>query len=629
MTVLAGIAFSTLLTGLVCYLLGRFQLGNIVRFFPHPVIGGFLAGSGWLLVVGSCRVMYETHSSLEHMGDFFSWDVVRAWVPGAIFGLFLYVVSRRARHYLTLPALIVLALVVFFSWLHFAHISVASARADGWMLEVKANQVFRPIQMSAYLGQADWGAIILQSGAFGAILLTAVISILLNTTALELAVDRDIDLNQELRAAGLTNLAGGLCGCMPNCQSLSLAKLASEMGAPSRLVGLFSALICAGLLWFGSNLLDYIPRFVLGGILLFHGIEFLVEWIWNAFFELAFEDYLLVQSILLIVTLFGYLFGVGAGILIATVFFVVKYSGIKIVKATLSGLTCHSSVDRWPPQKRVLQAHGEEIHILRLTGYIFFGSASNLLHRIRLRTLDPRLPRLRCLILDFKNVSGLDASALVSMRKLVRLALKEEFILAVSSITPDVEVHFRQEGLMLDQVSHLRLFPDCDRALEWCEDLILERESLRVQRLPGTLREILRDTYSWPVEIDPFFLYLERVDLEVGQRLISQGTLDSEIYFLESGRVNVVVELDHGRQMRVSTLEAGTVVGEIGLYLHRRRTASVIVEQKGTAYRLTAAQLKKMEAERPALAIAFHQFIIWTLADRMGNQMAALQALSE
>ncbi len=80
--------------------------------------------------------------------------------------------------------------------------------------------------------------------------------------------------------------------------------------------------------------------------------------------------------------------------------------------------------------------------------------------------------------------------------------------------------------------------------------------------------------------------------------------------------------------MRVRTLEPGTVVGEIGLYLHRRRTASVIVEEKGAAYRLTAAQLKKMEAERTPLALAFHQFIIWTLADRMSNQMVTIQVLS-
>src|SRR5271154_1791916 len=56
-TVLAAIATSTLLVGLVLFLLGANRLGSIVRYTPYPVIGGFLAGSGWLLVTGSVRVI--------------------------------------------------------------------------------------------------------------------------------------------------------------------------------------------------------------------------------------------------------------------------------------------------------------------------------------------------------------------------------------------------------------------------------------------------------------------------------------------------------------------------------------------------------------------------------------------
>jgi SulP family sulfate permease len=440
-------------------------------------------------------------------------------------------------------------------------------------------------------------------------------------------VDRDIDLNQELRAAGLTNLAGGLGGGMASCQSLSLSKLATEMGAPTRLVGLFSAAVCAVLLWFGSDLLGCIPRFVLGGILMFHGIEFLVEWVWDAYFELAKEDYLLVLLILVIVTLFGYLEGVGAGILIATVFFVVKYSSIKIVKTSLSGVDCQSTVDRWPPQKRLLHKHGGQINILRLTGYIFFGSANSLVHRILHRSVDTTQPKLLFLVLDFQHVSGMDASALISMRKLARLAVKEGFTLVATSIPKDIEHHFRTEGLAFNHVPHLRLFADCDHGIEWCEDQILERESARMQKLPGTLRQILEDTYSWPIDISNLFNYLKAIEVTKGQTLIAQGKFEASLYFIESGRVKVEVKLDYGRHMRVRTLEAGTVVGEIGLYLHSRRTASVIAEQEGTVYRLSGSELRRMEAEEPALALAFQEFIIWTIADRLNNQNHTIKAL--
>jgi len=48
-TVVTTIALTTLLTGLFFFCLGTFKLGGLVRYLPYPVVGGFLAGSGWLL----------------------------------------------------------------------------------------------------------------------------------------------------------------------------------------------------------------------------------------------------------------------------------------------------------------------------------------------------------------------------------------------------------------------------------------------------------------------------------------------------------------------------------------------------------------------------------------------------
>ena len=40
-------------------LLGRLHLGQWIRFVPYPVVGGFLAGTGWLIIRGSFRVMVD------------------------------------------------------------------------------------------------------------------------------------------------------------------------------------------------------------------------------------------------------------------------------------------------------------------------------------------------------------------------------------------------------------------------------------------------------------------------------------------------------------------------------------------------------------------------------------------
>lgn len=56
-TILMTLSVSALVTGILLYLLGYFRQGRVVRFIPYPVVGGFLAGTGYLLLEGVCRVM--------------------------------------------------------------------------------------------------------------------------------------------------------------------------------------------------------------------------------------------------------------------------------------------------------------------------------------------------------------------------------------------------------------------------------------------------------------------------------------------------------------------------------------------------------------------------------------------
>ncbi|MFN2283513.1 MAG: sulfate permease and related transporter, partial [Anaerolineae bacterium] len=84
-----------------------------------------------------------------------------------------------------------------------------------------------------------------------------------------------------------------------------------------------------------------------------------------------------------------------------------------------------------------------------------------------------------------------------------------------------------------------------------------------------------------------------------------------------------------GRAARVRTMNAGTIVGEIGLYLGSQTSAAVVAEEAGTLYYLSSDNLKKMENEAPALAAAFHKFVAQHLSERLAETTEILQALSD
>ena len=104
-TVLALLASTSFLVGGAAFLLGQFRLGNLIRFIPYPVIGGFLAGTGWFLSLGAI-LMLTRLPQLSSVGELLNPVMLLRWVPGCIFAVLLLWLQRRYSHPLTLPGLI-------------------------------------------------------------------------------------------------------------------------------------------------------------------------------------------------------------------------------------------------------------------------------------------------------------------------------------------------------------------------------------------------------------------------------------------------------------------------------------------------------------------------------------------
>jgi SulP family sulfate permease len=620
-TVIVTMALTSLFTGSFFWLLGRFRLGNLIRFIPYAVISGFLAGSGWLVVQGAIGVMTETPFSVMQLPALLQPHLLIKWLPSLIFAGLLLVAVRCFTHFLIVPALLLVALGLFYLILLGTNTSIAEASARGWLLgPFPQGGLWYPLTFSP-LRQVNWALILGQSGNVVAILMISVISLLLNASGLELTVRNDIDLNQELKSAGIANILSGFVGGPVGYQTLSDTALGHSMGTNSRLVGLTSAAVCAVALLFGASLLSYFPKPIAGCALLFLGLSFLTEWLYDAWFKLPKSEYILVIMILIVVGTFGFLEGISVGVLIAIVLFVVNYSRIDVVKHKLSGVNCQSNVDRALPQKRLLQAHGEELYILKLQGFIFFGTANTLVEQIRQRATDPTLPPLRFVILDFRLISGLDSSALHSFEKTQRLADAQNFTLILVHLSPRLRRQFEDNGYFI--------FADLDHGIEYCEEHILVAASGDQTQKKYTLQGRLSEALPEPHKMASMLNYFERQDVRAGCYVIRQGDPPRGLYFIESGQLTAELEQEDGKVIRLRRMGAGTVVGEVGLYVGSPASASVVTNQPSTIYYLSVDSLKRMEQIAPELAAAFHKFIACVLGERLVDQTAALQALLE
>jgi SulP family sulfate permease len=624
--VLVAIAATTLLTGAFFLVLGFLKLGELVRFIPYPVVGGFLAGTGWLLVKGSFGVMADFPLAISNTAALLQPDQLILWVPGTLFGLLLFVGLRRIKHSLAMPAILSLVVVLFYFVLLATGTSIQEVIDRGLLLgAVSGKATWQPLVLVNPLA-ADWTAILGQSGNIAVILIVTAVSLLLNASALELTFQQDIDLNRELRVAGFANILSGLGGGAIGYHALDMSTLCYRTGARSRLPGLVAGAICAVILFAGVPLLAFIPTPILGGLLLFVGLGFLVEWVVDGWSKLPRSDYAVVLLILIVIGATDFLIGVSVGLVAMIVLFVLKYSRINVIRHALSGAEMKSNVVRSVYHRQVLRNLGRHIYILKLQGFIFFGTANALLEQIRARVVDAEQPQVRHIMLDFRRVTGLDSSAVLSFVKARQIAEARGITLLLTDISESIQHQFDQGGLFRNGEG-VRIFADLDHSLEWCEYQLLESERITDLIMPLTLRSQLAASGFEESNAACLMQFLEKVQVEEGEYLIRQGAEADALYFVEQGGVSVFLESEDGKQVRLNTMGPGTVVGELGLYLGTTRTASVIADSSTVAYRLSRAALFTMRKTEPELAAAFHEFVVRLLSERLVATTQTLEAV--
>ena len=81
-------------------------------------------------------------------------------------------------------------------------------------------------------------------------------------------------------------MVSGLCTSPVGYHTLSLSVLVKKMGSYGRFAAILSAALCAVTLFFGGSLLSLLPKFILGGLLLFLGLSFLIEWLYDGWFKM-------------------------------------------------------------------------------------------------------------------------------------------------------------------------------------------------------------------------------------------------------------------------------------------------------------------------------------------------------
>jgi SulP family sulfate permease len=364
---------------------------------------------------------------------------------------------------------------------------------------------------------------------------------------------------------------------------------------------------------------------VLGGLIAYLGFHLLINTLYEGYFRLRRTEYLVVVVILLVVAVWGFLLGVAVGLGVSLLLFALSYSRIEVIRNAISGVHLRSNVARSDGEEMTLMERAKQLYILQLQGYVFFGTAYNLLTSAqqRIQSTDAEI---RYLLLDFRHVNGLDSSAIASFLRLRRLAKANSVRLILTEVPADIRNHLERGEVVIENDDVCRIYPDLDRGLEACENEIIQ-EAPPSMLPPPMLFYDLQDVFNGREDMLRFLGYLERVEAPAGFDLFRQGDISKDLYLIESGELTAWLEIDGRKIKRLRTMGPGSVVGESGLYMGEKRSATVTASRQATLYRLSEEALRRLTDEAPELAAAFHHFVVTLLARRIVHSTGPVKSL--
>lgn len=594
--------------GALCMLIGGLRWANAIRFIPHPVASGFVAGIGGVVCLAAFSLGGADLATMS-VPDLFEPAALSRWVPSVLYGAALYAAIRRWGNPLILPVSAILVVGGYQAVAALAGMSAEQARQAGHLIATSAQGSLWPSFGPADFALVDWAVIAAQLPNLLVLGVVALICVVMSLAGLEVALGEDLDWNREFRAAGSASMVAGLGGGTFVSMIVPSSYRNKLLGASTRLTGSVCALVIGGALFFGSGLLRFVPVSLVAGFLLFAGIGMIAEGLVRNRRRLPLSEYGIVVLICSVIVGFGLVEGVAVGLLAALVFFSVRFSRVDPIAGQFTGSTLRSGKVRSLPDRAILLERGAAIQGCRLRGYLFFGSAWPLAAKLKQSIEGSEPPT--CLLLDLQAVSGFDFSAVSVLGRFFRAASAGgvQVVLSVSSASLRAAL---VRNLPPAVMAGLSVERSEDRALERCEDLVLEawvsqtrgaderRDALLLRTASDLERHLERQAQFEDLmgRLEP---WLADISLPAGKMLRGGGRED--LLLLTEGRASVY---DPGGQ-RLRQCAAGDPVGPLSAI--DGRAAQVIADEPCRAVVMAAAAWRRLEQEDPQLALELYRHL--------------------
>ncbi len=358
------------LAGIFQILFGILRVGTYIKYFPYPVISGFMTGVGLIIILFQLFPFFglpnpkSTIEVLQNLSAIFKEANVAAIGIGVLTILIYYLFPKITKKVpSTLVALIVVTLVAY---LFKIEVPLIGEIPSG-LPDIKIDGFFS-IPAEAYVLIVEYGIILAALGSIDS-LLTSVIADNITKTR--------HDSNRELIGQGIGNAVAAIFGGIPGAGATKGTVININSGGKTRLSGAIHGLFLLIILLGAGSLAAYIPIPVLAGILIPVGLNIIDYKALKHLLKVPLSDTVVLILVLLMTTFGNLIYAVGTGILLASLLFMKNIGDLAKERSEIISLENSAAETLWEDEKNLFNEFKGSIFIKHLYGPLFFGFASD------------------------------------------------------------------------------------------------------------------------------------------------------------------------------------------------------------------------------------------------------------
>ncbi|MBD10648.1 MAG: sodium-independent anion transporter [Flavobacteriaceae bacterium] len=444
-----------LLGGIFQIVFGLINIAGYVKYFPYPVVSGFMSGVGLIIIIlqlfpfaglGSEKSTWLVMQDLPRLFSDFNWQAVAL----GTFTIVVYLVFPYITKAIP-SALVALILASVASYFLKWDVPIIGEIPSG-LPSLQVSGLFS-VEASAYSIILEYALVLAVLGSIDS-LLTSVIADNMTKTK--------HNSNRELIGQGIGNSIAAIFGGIPGAGATKGTVININSGGRTRLSGSIHGLFLLAVLLGLGKLAAFIPLSVLAGLLIPIAFKIIDTKGLKHLLVVPRADAVVLIIVLLITTFGSLIQAVGIGLLLASLLFMKRASDIGEKGMEVGTIAGFDGEKPWQDEKEFYETYKDKVYIKHLYGPLFFGFTSHFQDEIK------NIPeQVKALIIRMDRVPYIDQSGLYALENAV-LDLEQRGVqVLLTAVQEQPKDKLVSIDIVPDLISEAHIFDDINGAFDY------------------------------------------------------------------------------------------------------------------------------------------------------------------